>query len=360
MGNKPAKATDKIDERVIFVNVNQQKEQINKNYKSINTSENEKKIEEVRKLIKARINVSKEVNGYIKDIYSQRFVLEEIKTRDVLLNSTPSFKQTIFPFFEKMNPPQKREASLPLRISSLTCKSLYDYYSINDYEEKDNSNNNIRKKYINKLILNNSFNKTDNFNNITILDWDDTLLCTTLLTPKGYYDSKIELTQKQKNLILSLETEVFTLLSKCIKDSFSFIITNATSGWVEFSCKKYFPSVYSLLTKIIIISSRDLFNKIYLQGNRQWKIETFKVVIQNFDKLRLSNIICIGDSFAEMEAGHLGSKYFEKSYVKCVKFKESPRIEELIKEISLVNQKYDYIFRSVKNLSISVEKKEKN
>jgi len=36
----------------------------------------------------------------------------------------------------------------------------------------------------------------------------------------------------------------------------TYIITNAAEGWVEFSCRKFMPSVEPVLKNITIISAR--------------------------------------------------------------------------------------------------------
>lgn len=94
-------------------------------------------------------------------------------------------------------------------------------------------------------------------------------------------------------------------------------------------------------------------------NNRQWKIETFKLIVNNYNKKLVTNLICIGDSYIEMEAGQIIAKTFSKAYIKSVKFKETPKIEELIKQLSLLSIEYDSIFKSLKKLNITVERKEK-
>ena len=42
-----------------------------------------------------------------------------------------------------------------------------------------------------------------------------------------------------------------------------------------------------------------------------------------------------------------------------MKFREEPKIEELNKQLMLVCEQFDYIYKAVKNLTIRVEKKKK-
>ncbi len=42
--------------------------------------------------------------------------------------------------------------------------------------------------------------------------------------------------------------------------------------------------------------------------------------------------------------------------IKTIKFREQPRPDELIKQLDLVNEKFDSIYMSMKNLTIRLEK----
>lgn len=55
----------------------------------------------------------------------------------------------------------------------------------------------------------------------------------------------------------------------------TYIITNAAEGWVEFSCKKFMPTVVPILSKINIISARARYESKYPTDVPQWKIHTF-------------------------------------------------------------------------------------
>lgn len=217
----------------------------------------------------------------------------------------------------------------------------------------------IRCKYYTNLVSNSLWVKQDLHNSISILDWDDTLLCTTFLTPKGVFEENLILNEKQKIQVQSLEELVYALLKRCISDTDTYIVTNASAGWVEYSAARYYPKVAELLKSITIISARELFERENPKNMRRWKIESFKLIVSHYQKAVITNILCIGDSFIEMEAGHIVAGSFEKAYIKSVKFKESPKIEELIKQIKLVNNQYDSIFKSIKSLTVTVEKKPK-
>ena len=50
---------------------------------------------------------------------------------------------------------------------------------------------------------------------------------------------------------------------------------------------------------------------------------------------------------------------FTEAFIKTIKFREAPKLDELIKQLKLVNQQFGTIYSSIKNLTIRVEKKKK-
>ncbi len=233
----------------------------------------------------------------------------------------------------------------------------------NDYEFQFYRNGeNIRNTYIAKLIYKQIWKPSveiKTHNSLIIFDWDDTLLCTTFLTPKGYFDEDIVLNEKEKEKVQKLEISVYNLLKICIDKGDVYIITNAGPGWVEFSAEKFYPNILKLLKKIKIISARGEYEEKYPNDSRQWKIETFLNLKNNLNMNLVTNIICCGDSVFEMEAGKILASKFDQAFIKTIKFRESPKPEELNKQLRLVIDQFNGIYSAVKNLTIRVEKKKK-
>ena len=76
-----------------------------------------------------------------------------------------------------------------------------------------------------------------------------------------------------------------------------------------------------------------------------------------FNVKLVSNIICFGDSLLEMQAAKILGSKFSEAFVKTIKFKETPKMEELLKQLSVVCQQFNYIYSSVKNMTIKIERK---
>jgi len=223
----------------------------------------------------------------------------------------------------------------------------------------------VRGSYYNKLInkgllTSKTLGQKFKFNKIFIFDWDDTLFCTTFLYPDGYLDKNIFSLLENKEKIKNLEALVKKLLTLAVEKSDTYIITNSEPGWVQCSCNRFFPNVSSLLNKIKIISARGLYENKYPNDFFAWKNKAFNDIIQNYEKNLPTNIVCLGDSEYEIKAANHLSEKFPNGYLKTIKFREKPKINQLINELNLVLNKFDYIYSACKNWKISIEKKRQN
>ena len=194
-------------------------------------------------------------------------------------------------------------------------------------------------------------------NTIIIFDWDDTLFCTSHFNSMGILNHNAPLCEKEREKLKKLERRVYQILNLSLQKGITYIITNSDEGWVEYSSKLYFPSLLPLLQKIQVVSSRKLFQKIFPNDFYRWKMETFSKIVKKYDKNILMNIICVGDSIEEIDAGKKMAGYFEHCYVKTVKLNYKPKMKELISQLNLIIAQYDKIYNTKKNWTITVEKK---
>ena len=245
--------------------------------------------------------------------------------------------------------------------SNSLCSFPYNENYDIDYElEFYKNENDIRKSYLAKLISKNVWNpnnKDKKYNNIIIFDWDDTLLPTSFLSPGGIFSPNIKLTKDDTLKLIELEKIVHKILTNAIQKGDVFIITNAGKGWVEFSASRFYPNIVDILPKINIISARAEYENAFPGESNKWKIQAFLGLQRIFNVKLVSNIICFGDSLLEMQAGKILGSKFSEAFVKTIKFKEIPKIEELLKQLSVVSQQFNYIYSSVKNMTIKIERK---
>jgi len=280
---------------------------------------------------------------------------EEKKQKELILSKNI---KTVF-IDSKTNSKNHNESSSNEegRLSVSSTSSTFDY-ELNFYR----NGNEIRQSYLAKLLSSGVWTpnmKPKQHNSIIIFDWDDTLLPTTFLTPGGIFDEDMDLPEIDCEKLLKLEELTSKILTEAVEKGNVYIITNAGKGWVEYSAKRFYPSILPILSKIKIISARGKYEKVFPGNSRQWKIEAF-LNLQNSVNMKLvTNIICIGDSLFEMEAGRILASRFTEAFVKTIKFREAPKLDELIKQLKLVCLQFSSIYSSIKNLTIRVEKKRK-
>src|SRR5438477_13178685 len=100
--------------------------------------------------------------------------------------------------------------------------------------------------------------------NIFILDFDDTLFCTSLLNNEeefqkcSVFDIKIN---KELNLKLrELENKIIEIFNHLEKIGTIYILTNANKQWVIDSCNKFIPKINDKLSGIKIISACEQYS----------------------------------------------------------------------------------------------------
>ena len=253
---------------------------------------------------------------------------------------------------------KKLSFDTPSNKNTIHSEEEVDEFVLNNYKKGEELRNRYMSQLINKGIWEPNAEKKQ-FNSIIIFDWDDTLLPTSFLESKHIFTSFNQLSNNETQKITKIEELLHELLSKSIEKGDVYIITNADSGWVEYSCSIIYPTLVNLLNKIKIISAKKEYQEKFPGNLLVWKIKTFLNLTDDLDVKRITNIICFGDSTFEMEAGKILASKFSKACIKIVKFKEKPELDEIYKQIQLVNLKFNIIYSSVKNLTIRVEKKKK-
>jgi hypothetical protein len=229
----------------------------------------------------------------------------------------------------------------------------------NEYSLVINDEDIIRKSYYSKLIYKNIWTpdkKSKTHNSLFIFDWDDTLFPTTFLINEGIIE-KDNLSEELRNNFNMLEDIIINILNFALSKGDVYIITNSSIVWFKYTFYKYFTNLKNIINKINIISARDEYEDIYPGENKTWKEKAFLSLRKNININLVTNIICFGDSEFELEAGKLLASRINESFVKRIKFKKNPGIEDLIKQLNLISNKIDYIYSRAKNLSITIEQK---
>jgi hypothetical protein len=214
---------------------------------------------------------------------------------------------------------------------------------------------NSYSSYLNKLINKNLLISTPKkINNIFIFDWDDTLFCTSVLSPNGYFDSEREILPSQLKRIEKLEIFVECILVKSLEKGDTYIISNSEAAWIKYSCEIFFPNVYKLLNKIKIISGRDLYEDKFPQDYKTWKIKAFNNILKNYSLNLPTNIMTFGDSSYDIDASYDLVKKFPNGFIKAIKFQEFPLIQDLIKQLIFVLDNFNIYYSACKNWTINI------
>ena len=269
---------------------------------------------------------------------------EELKAENLYM--TKSIKK-VFIDNKRLNDDKNEEFS----------NSTFDY-ELNFYHNEET----LRGSYISKLISTRIWNpelKNKHHNSLIIFDWDDTLLPTSFLVSDGTFPEDIELSRKEKEKMKKIEQAVGCILEKSIEKGSTYIITNAHVNWIEYTINKFYSNIINLFNKIKIISARKEYEYTFPGNVRQWKIEAFLNILRDFDNKKVTNIVCMGDSLFEIEAGRILASKFARAFIKTVKFKETPKLDELLEQLKLICDKFGYIYSSINNLNIKLEKKKK-
>lgn len=130
---------------------------------------------------------------------------------------------------------------------------------------------------------------------MVIWDWDDTLLSTSFINPTGVFNPHQPISPNVMAAMKELEVKARTILEKSIQYGVNYIVTNAGEGWVQYSAKKFMPSVAPLLKNIKIISARSKYESVTTDYT-QWKVKAFMEAAEELEDVSVRNILCLGDN----------------------------------------------------------------
>jgi len=192
---------------------------------------------------------------------------------------------------------------------------------------------------------------------IVFLDWDDTLLCSSVLSGAGIGLNTDLSTLPQADELLRQLDELSTLIIKVLNKARTYgevhIVTNGETGWVQMSANNFVPRVVPHLEHVHILSARSTFEKKYPDNPMQWKFHAFKRCLADlYAQNCFKNVLSFGDSHAEREAIRAVTKNLPYTRTKSIKFAERPSIEQLQRQLELVSKCFEYISDHEENLDL--------
>ena len=182
---------------------------------------------------------------------------------------------------------------------------------------------------------------------LLLLDWDDTLFCTSALRTCSLEPGCSEL--------LRLEDSIKSFLRTCKMLGETVVITNAQHTWVESCIMAYLPGLTQEFRHVRVLSARDRYEARFPHDPVAWKCETFAELKENSSQI--ANLIAVGDQQAEMTAVTALAKAYRTSYVKTVRLIQQPTVEELIKQLNLIRNKLPKIVGLVRHINITMRQK---
>jgi hypothetical protein len=188
---------------------------------------------------------------------------------------------------------------------------------------------------------------------LIVFDWDDTLVCSTYLQynyPKGAIQ---DLPEPDRQIVQALQKACMNLLSTALSLGQTYIITNASDGWVETCARTWLPSVVPLLEKVQVVSARSRFEAQFPNAAKRWKEEMFLEIKRQLNSKTI-NLVCMGDSECEMEAAQVMGRQYPQSAIKLIKFAEFPSPLQLLKQQELVIEEFQHIVSHTHNLRVEL------
>ena len=188
---------------------------------------------------------------------------------------------------------------------------------------------------------------------VFILDWDDTLMCTSFISSKTK-----SLSDEEKNIITNLGKIVSIFLKECLKYGNIIIMTNSSEKWLKKTAENYLKLEKDIIGKIKIISTRDRYYKKGINPAKWKELALGEILLKYGDKIE--NLICGSDSESDIEVFKNISKINEDINISTIKFKTKPSPSIMIKEIEYLNKKICQIIGSNKNYYLIKEKQKKD
>ena len=198
-----------------------------------------------------------------------------------------------------------------------------------------------------------NISKSQKKETLFILDWDDTLMCTSFVSSKTQ-----SLSEEDKNIIINLGKIVSIFLKECLKYGKIIIMTNSSERWMKKTAQNYLKIKNDIFENIKIISTRDRYYKKGIEVTKWKEMASEEILLKYGDKIE--NLICGSDSENDIEVFKNISKKYININISTIKFKTKPSPSIMIKEIEYLNKRLYEIIGTNKNYYLIIEKPKKD
>ena len=184
---------------------------------------------------------------------------------------------------------------------------------------------------------------------IFIIDWDDTLMCTTFISRKVS-----GLSDDEQYIVSNLGKVVSNFLKECNKYGKIIIMTNSSKEWIKKTTTEYLKISHESFDNIAIISTRDRYLKKGIE-KKKWKELALDDLIAKY-KENIQNLICVSDSEKDIDVFKNLSEKNKEINISTIKFKTKPSPLIMIKEIKYLNDMMNEVIGKNKNYYLFKEK----
>lgn len=213
-----------------------------------------------------------------------------------------------------------------------------------------------------------------------LLDWDDTVLPSTVLTLHGVEADRLEIPGGLKRALGVLEKSVHKFLVYGVEYGQIIVVTNSDVGWVELSGKRFMPQIYHLMQEREIkvgiayrphllytyltvrllsrlchsqvVYAKSLYRSI-ASTLAECKAIAFREQVELlYPGAEEVNVIAIGDSKVEVDAAHDLAQGMPTGCVKVVRFPANPTLEILNSQFSVLRKRFDDIWKGENSTEI--------
>jgi len=215
---------------------------------------------------------------------------------------------------------------------------------------------------------------------ITFLDYDNTILCSYYLQKQGFKFSTLsdnKNVEKIQQELSALSDKLIDMIKIIKKHSKLFIVTNAETGWAEYTLEKLLPNVFKEIDGIVdIVSARTKYEPEFPDNPVMWKKsvmmdiisdvenEAFCTIVEEADEylddqefLRLiskSTVMSIGDSLDERLALLECGKKRPDLLLKSLKLIDNPTCIQLTSEIDAISSSLAEIYASQNTVDLQL------
>ena len=187
---------------------------------------------------------------------------------------------------------------------------------------------------------------------VFLLDWDDTLMCTTFIQHRIH-----PLSEEEQNIINSLGQAVAIFLEECKKYGKIIIMTNSSMEWMRKTVADYLKIRPDIFNDIKIISTRDQYLEKGIE-KKKWKEIASETLFAKYGH-KIANLVCASDSEEDIDVFKNLAKRKKEINISTIKFKRKPSPLILIRQIKYLNKNLCEIIGSNKNYYLIKEKQQK-